>query len=950
MLNAWNFGYNFTAQNNVTPAIQTINQGMDQLGANSQEEAAKVSKSFFEMETAAKVAAKGVAAIDMMKEMKHDFADFEAGMAEASTLLIGASVDMKAYEDSLISMSLKYGELPAEMTKSLYTAISSGFVSASDSTALLDQSMQLAVGGVTTAAEAMDGLTTILHSWGMTAADVGRVSDTLFVGMRAGKTTIGELSREIGQVASFAFQAGISLEEITASAAALTLGGRTTSEAMNGLRSILAEVMRQEPGVMKTVSELEKASGMDLGFSVKGLKEKGIGKFLQDINTAVQKAGSETGIARLFGRIQGMSAVMSLTGAQAAKFTEIMGQMQDKAGSTEDAVNKMMATSRMETKKYEASVKVMRNEIGRALSPILSVIRKVKQAFVDLFTSIARRAPWLIQLVGALILVGATIAIVIAKVVALKATFVLLGVFAKGVLTSMMGMFAALAPVILPVAAAIAGIVAVLYIFKRAYQENWSGFADWVNHATDTVYYLFDALKQLAMTGEITGATAQFLVMNETVYSVVQGVWYLATAVMWLIGGMVKGFTEVGDILEPVKGQFEAMAQMFERIGKIFTDTFGEIGLVEDSVITPLKVLGAIGYGIGYAFAFALRAIAAFVGVALTGLASVVAAVYAGFMTIWRIIRGVVRMFTGDISGGLAEIVLAVVQFAASILSIIWSLLDAIAFGFVSMFGVTRDEWDAFLTDLGAYFTAFGQGILWVLNGIYQGWKWIFTQIYDYYSWVLGGMAALWGGFTGYLKSAWDFVIGGLIEHLGFLGTAFSAIGTFLKTLWDPIFKWFESKLGWIKDVVDGLKGIAEDLGDFVSDVGSGIANVGSKLKSGVMDIGAKVFGGGSVTTGVQTVNWAMPFATAAGAPAPVTASPATGGVVAPTGATTPARSPAGGGAGKAPIIQVVNPPAKAVFNVDGRQLAETVMTHADAKMEEQMKPTIPVWTGFGGR
>lgn len=949
MLNSWNFGYNFTATNGVTPTINTINQGMDKLGENSAEEAAKVQKSFFEMETAAKAAAHGVAAINLMKEMKHDFADFEAGMAEASTLLIGASVDMKAYEDSLISMSLKYGELPAEMTKSLYTAISSGFVSASDSTALLDQSMKLAVGGVTTAAEAMDGLTTILHSWGMTAADVGRVSDTLFVGMRAGKTTIGELSREIGQVAAFAYQAGVSLEEVTASAAALTLGGRTTSEAMNGLRSIMTEVMRQEPGVMKTVEELEKKSGIDLKFSMSGLREKGLGKFLQDINTAVRLAGSETGIARLFGRVQGMSAVMSLTGAQAEKFTEIMDQMNSKTGSTEDAVGKMMATSRMETKRYEASVKVMRIEIGRALQPVLSVIRKVKQAFVDMFTSIARRAPWLIQLVAGLALVGATIAIVIAKIIALKATFGVLLLFGKAVVGGLVSAFAALAPVILPIAAAVAGVVAVLYILKRAYEENWGGFTEWVDNATQSVYYLFSALKQLALTGEISGPTAEFLVMNETVYSLVQGVWYLATAFKWLIGGMLVGFSAVGDILEPIKGQFEAIGQMFSRIGRIFEDTFGELGLLEDNVIGPMKVLGAIGWATGYAIAWMLRAIAAMLGVIISGLSAIVAVFVAKFNMIVEIVKGFIRIFTGDFKGGIAQILTAFVQFGAAILSIVWSVIDSVVFGFLSMFGVTRAEWEAFLTDFGAFFQAIGRGILFVLNGIYEGWKFIFTQMGNFFYWVIGGISSVWGSFVDFFRMVWENTIGRLIENLGFLGTAFEVIGGFLKAIWEPIFKWFESKLGWIKDAVDGLKDIAGDIGDFVSDVGSAIADVGSQMKSGIVNAAGNIFGSGKV----QRLEAFAPGGLGAspwGAPAvPVVGSAVPGGAVTPSGATVGAQAKGGGAGGRAPIVQVVAPPGKAVINVDGRVLAEAVMTHTDAKKEEQMKPVIPVWTGFGG-
>lgn len=950
MLNAWDFGYNFQAQNNVTPALNTINQGLDKLGQNTQEESAKVQKSFFEMENAAKVAAKGIAAIDAMKGMKQDFADFEYGMAEASTLLKGASVDMSEYEAKVISLSAKYGELPAELTKSLYTAISSGFTSVSESGILMEKSLELAVGGATTAAQAMDGLTTIMHAWGFTVKDLDRIGDTLFIGMREGKTTIGELTAEIGQIASFAKQAGQSLEEMTAAASALTLGGRTTSEAMNGLRSILTEVMRQEPGVMKTVEELEKASGMKLDFNVKGLEKKGLGQFLFDLRKAVEIAGSDTGIARVFGRIQGMSAVLSMTGPQAEKFLDIFKKMKEESGVTGDAVGKMMNTSILDQRKYEASVKIMRIQVGRALSPILSVIRIIKQGFVDFFTTIARRAPWLIQLGGALLLVGATIAIVIAKVIALKATFALIMVFGKMVVGMLVAGFSALAPVILPVAAAIAAVVAVLYVLKKAYDENWSGFADGVDLVTQSVYHLFSALKQLALTGEITGATAEFLIMHETLYSIVQALWYVGTATAWLVGGMVAGFMAVSDILEPVKGQFEAIALMFERIGKIFVDTLGELGLMESSVITPMKVLGAIGYGVGMTVAFALRAVVAVLSLVVTAFGAAAGVIAAAFLGVWRIIRGIIRVFTGDFSGGLAEMILAVVQFGASLLAVVWGIVDSVAFAFLSMFGVQRETWDAFLTEFGEYFATLGRGMLYVLNGVWEGWKWIFGKIYDYYAWVLGGMKSLWDGFAWAMGVVWAYTIGGLIQELSFLGVAFEIVAKFLKAIWEPVVKWFEDKLGWIRDMANELKDLVGGIGDAISTVGGGVQSLGSKLSSGLSSIGTSLFGGGDVST-ANMLDWSFPgLAPGAGTKTPVAGSVSPGSVVGPSGATVRSGGSVAPAQGKAPVIQTIIPPGKATINVDGRVLAEAVMTHADARKEESMRPVIPVWSGFGGQ
>jgi TP901 family phage tail tape measure protein len=951
-MNNFNFGYNFTATNGVTPALNQINTGMDQLEQNSKEAGAATTKAFFDIENASKIAAHGMAAFEAMQGMKRDFADFEAGIAESSTLVKGADVDMAEYTAKIMEYSKKYGEAPAAMTKTLYTAMSSGFLTAAESSAILEESMKLAVGGVTTSAEAMDGMTTIMHSWGLTTQDVGRISDTLFVGMRAGKCTIGELSKEIGQVSALANLSGISIEELTAAAAALTLGGRTTSESFNGLRAILTEVLRQEPGVIKATKEL----GAE--FSLSALRSKGLTQFMNDLQKAVMKQGDEAKWASIFGRVQGLGAAISLTGTQAGIFADIMEQMNDKVGSTDDAVNKMLKTSKYQTKQYEASVMIMRIKMGQALRPIFDIWKRIRQAFVDMVTTVAQKAPWLVQLIGVILLIGAAFAIVIAKIIAAKALMLMLGVFVKSLFAGMIGAIAAMGPVLAIVAAAILAVVGTILVLRKAYEENWSGFADWVDHATQSVAAFADAIKQLWTTGEINGPTAEFLMMNKAVWDVTQAVWYLVEAFKFLWMGIVDGFGKVETLLEPFKGAFIVVSRMFEHLGKIWKDIFGEFTEGSEEPVTIMGVMAALGYTLGITLKLVFQVIAGGLAAVMVVFGAAMGVVYSLFMLVWRVFRGLYRILTGDFLMGLMEVSAAVFQFFAGILSIFVDLLDGILFALASMFGVTRDQYEGFFAEvavtLGIFWGWMTAGFNATIRGIVSAWEWCGEAFQA----VVDAMGAAWDYLASGMRGAWAWVTEGFITGLSFIGEAFKIVGDYIKAAWEAIFKWFEDKFGWLKDAIgwvgDAASKVANVTGAAFDAVTSGVTGGLGAVSDFITGSGG---GPGSEKVASFFKNPGMGFPPDDG-PAPAVPSRVLSGLTqagavdntqaASISAANIAALSQAFGMSMAEMVQVTAKMPSMTMKMDGKVVAELISDRMKDMKEGSMSTVIPTLTSGG--
>lgn len=261
---------------------------------------------------------------------------FEKAMAEVSTLT--DSIDMKGLTDEVERLSEQFGSDGVLQAKALYQVISAGASTAAEAVGTLTTANKLAVGGVTDVETAADGLTSILNAYGMAASSAGDVSDAMFVAMKAGKTTIGELSQSVGRLAPIASQAGMSMEQMLAATAALTKGGLSTKMSMTSLRQVIA-------GVIKPTSEAaEMAKALGLEFNASALKAKGFHGFLLDVRDAT---GNNTEVlAKLFGSVEGLGAVMALASEAGGRdFLNVLQDMDEKAGQTEAAFEKMSKTT-----------------------------------------------------------------------------------------------------------------------------------------------------------------------------------------------------------------------------------------------------------------------------------------------------------------------------------------------------------------------------------------------------------------------------------------------------------------------------------------------------------------------------------------------------------------------------------------------------------------------------
>ncbi len=288
---------------------------------------------------------------------------FDEAMAEVSTLIEGSAEELDFLRDSARDMASEFGGAGATQVQAFYQAISAGSETVEEASELLDTANRFAIGGVTDLVTSVDVLTTATNAYaksGLTAADA---ADILFVGIKAGKTTADELGGSIGKVASIAASAGLGFDELVASVAALTASGINTTEAITGMRAIIAALLKPSSEAVEIAEEL------GIEFSVAAVKAKGFSGFLADV---IEKTGgSQEALAQLFGGVEALGPVIAFTGAAGDKLNETMGAMEDRAGAATEAFDKVSASLSQRLKRVMGEMGVAAEQFGTALLTVL---------------------------------------------------------------------------------------------------------------------------------------------------------------------------------------------------------------------------------------------------------------------------------------------------------------------------------------------------------------------------------------------------------------------------------------------------------------------------------------------------------------------------------------------------------------------------------------------------
>ena len=289
---------------------------------------------------------------------------FSRSIAEVNSILPKTSKLTDDQTKAFIALSSQYGKTPQSQAKAFYEIISGGVEDIDTAFKILRQSNEAAAAGLTEVNVSAKVLTSTFNAFAQQGTTVNQITDSLFQAVKDGQTTFEELSSTLGRVAPIASSVGVGIDEVAGSIAFLTKSGIQTDQAITGLRSTLASIIKPSQEAK------DEANRLGLAFSVNGIKSAGgFAEFLEKVKIATN--GSSASIAKLFGDVNAINTVIAIANGNFSDFRKTLDSNRNSVGATALAARELKDSFDFKAGQAEQSIKNLATSFSVFLLPAL---------------------------------------------------------------------------------------------------------------------------------------------------------------------------------------------------------------------------------------------------------------------------------------------------------------------------------------------------------------------------------------------------------------------------------------------------------------------------------------------------------------------------------------------------------------------------------------------------
>lgn len=282
-----------------------------------------------------------VRALSALRNAVHEafssFMRFQTQAAEIQSIMPGVADGLDTISRKAASLAVEFNIPLAQVAEAQYQTLSDQFITTAEQCDVMTAAFKLAKVGVMDAGAAVSLITGALNAYRMRSEEATYVA-ALFRGtIEQGRVRGEELVATLGKVFPIAAELKVSLEELTALTANLTIGGIKPAESATALRSAMMSMLKPTQELKKELRELGYESGAQM-VSALGLE----GTFLKlresaDENVAV--------FARYLANVRGLTGALRASADGGVKQAEVLKMIRDKAVETFEARYKLFIAS-----------------------------------------------------------------------------------------------------------------------------------------------------------------------------------------------------------------------------------------------------------------------------------------------------------------------------------------------------------------------------------------------------------------------------------------------------------------------------------------------------------------------------------------------------------------------------------------------------------------------------
>lgn len=400
--------------------------------------------------------------------------DFEESTSKIVGLVGIAQEQVDEWSKDLLKIGPALSKGPRELAEALFFVTSAG-IRGAEAMDVLEMSAKASAAGLGDTAVVADLVTSAINAYGVENLDAAHATDILVAAVREGKAEAAELTASLGKVLPIASEMEVSFDQVAAAVAAMTRTGTDAQTASTQLRAILVGLLNPS----KQAEEALSAMGTSSANLRKKIKEEGLLAALMEIRELTLQYGEEA-MGTVFPNIRALAGVLDLMGANAEENVAIFEALTDTTGDLDHAFETAAATARFKWNQAIARGQATLIRFGEAIQ--IGVL-----PLLNAFT-------WGLEIASRL--------------------FAILPTPIKAVIVVMLGLLAAIGPVLLVTAQLIkayktlSGSVLVVNLAMKAYNALLVVKTTLTNLATASTLALSAALKSVGIGWIIAGIAA----------------------------------------------------------------------------------------------------------------------------------------------------------------------------------------------------------------------------------------------------------------------------------------------------------------------------------------------------------------------------------------------------------------------------------------------------------
>lgn len=614
-LNALGLGFIFTAKDLASGTMTKLEKRFGKLDQQARDSAGRFAKATSSFKVGLGLLAAGAVGLFASVKLGKAAGEFEQGLAAVGAVSKATSREMALLEKTAIQAGIATQFSPKEAVDGLRSLATAG-QTATQATKTLQPVLDLAAGslGQLGVAEAADAVVGTLNAYGIAADDAAGVTDKLLRITQLTNFQTRDFEAGLSKAAAAGATFGTSLEDTLITVGQLrnrNIDASSSSTAFReATRRLYSDQNVQQKVAAKGLALFDRSTGkarsvvdvlMDMADATEKMTEKERGRFVAQTLGARGLLSFNAIANATFNKTLPDGTVQVLKGREA--IAALRKEMGGAKGTAEEFRRKLLDTFEGQKTLLRGTLQtigvVAGKEFAQVLKPVVGGVVDSLNTFIQVMQ--ATPAPLKRLVVGTIVFTSAVMGLT-GAVILLRIGFKLLRRTAFQAMTAMAPMLA------LVVTAGLAFMT-----FRKLYEHNIGGFADFVDDVVGKVKLAIGALAELFTTGEIVeNAEAMMDPANKSVRDFVEVVSVnLKRAEVFFDGlkeGIVGGFLLIEPVFNALVGLAKEVAEAFgvsSAAGDGLEGTLANVKSVGETIgrLLPVLIVGWLAYRTAKVFA-----------------------------------------------------------------------------------------------------------------------------------------------------------------------------------------------------------------------------------------------------------------------------------------------------------------------------------------------------------